>query len=141
MRKFLFVLIGLLFLNAHSFSCESDNCEFEFPPNLEFAPTYDGPPQERISSNLYKAMQLHTGGHTESAIEFLNKIVYSTLAAPIEKVHYLVALSTFHLSYGNLEGYEKDMEKLKHLCLNDPACNAEFWNNYECSFLCYPKED
>jgi hypothetical protein len=87
-----------------------------------------------MEANLQLAWDFAREGNFKKAIALCTRWIEDERIKNVDKVHYLVARSNFHLSDQDKCGYDVDFEILKYLYFNYSDCAYEMWSCYEISF-------
>lgn len=91
-------------------------------------------PSDHVEPNLERAWDFFQKDNHNKAIALCTRWIEDERIPWIDKVHYLVARSTFHVCIKNLEGYEVDFDILNYLSFTYPLCASEMFTYYEISF-------
>lgn len=88
-------------------------------------------PSKKVMSNLDIVWEAENNGNHQKSIALCTEWIEDPTIAYIDKLHYIVARSVFHLSDKNNIGYESDMVIIHNWMRHYPEVAHEFFTCYE----------
>jgi len=92
-------------------------------------------PSKEVENNLQIAWHEEKIGKHKKAIALCTWLIEDERISNLDRLHYLIARSVFHLSNDDMDGFYVDYDVLKYLYFAYPACAEELFSSYEISFL------